>query len=148
MLAFQVALGIVMAVAFLGTCYIAVENWAAIYAKCKAVLGPVLAPIWRNKIAILVVTAALVALTALSILRNEQRRAHGRVFNGYSNTSNFERSYPSVSGFQPIDSPPNKSVGCILKEIRTKKPSPAWLDDIVSNLDCSAQGGRPADRRH
>jgi len=74
MLAFHVAAGIVMAVAFLGICHAACVHRARIAHTALRILVPVAAPIWRHKVATLCVTLACSALIVLAMIRSDARR--------------------------------------------------------------------------
>ncbi len=87
-LAFQVAAGIVMAAAFLGLCYAAFTHRS----RLASAAGAGFAPVWRHKIAVLVLVAAIGALTVAAMVRSDARRA---VLNKYQGIQATDYRQPS-----------------------------------------------------
>jgi hypothetical protein len=92
MLAFQVALGIVMAVAFLGLCFAVFVYRLQIIGTTAATFRFAAAPIWRHRVAIVLMLAAAGALTALGMMKSDARRA---VLDRYHNSQAVDHNRPS-----------------------------------------------------
>jgi hypothetical protein len=92
MLAIQVAIGIVMAVSFLGLCLTAFVHRSQIVVIITAAFRLMTAPIWRHRITILIALSAAAALAALGVLKSDARRA---VLDTYRNSQAVDYRQPS-----------------------------------------------------